>query len=301
MSWISDYQYRWYETLALNVIRCGRVPRHIAFIMDGNRRFAKSEHIPKIDGHSKGFEKLAECLRWCLDAGIQEVTTFAFSIENFKRTEDEVNGLLSLAKEKFEKLLAEEEKLKTHGVRIRVIGNLSLLPEELQQVIAKAMLCTEKNDKLFLNIALSYTSHDEMTHAVEMVLKHGAGALEAEDINERLLDECMYTRQSPSPDLLFRTSGESRISDFLMWQLSTSVLYFTRVLWPQITIWNFLAGILTFQRAVNTLDSFKEQQKCEEKQLMKTSSFFTDRVQSFIHRLDIYRREFLMKLSKAKQ
>ncbi|XP_055851596.1 dehydrodolichyl diphosphate synthase complex subunit DHDDS [Episyrphus balteatus] len=300
MSWISETKYRWYETLAMNIIRCGRVPRHIAFIMDGNRRFAKSEHIPKIDGHSKGFEKLAECLRWCLDAGIQEVTTFAFSIENFKRTEDEVNGLLDLAKEKFEKLLAEEDKLKQHGVRIRVIGNISLLPLELQQVIARAMICTEKNDKLFLNIALSYTSHDEMTQAVEAVLRHGSDTLESEDINERLLDECMYTRQSPAPDLLFRTSGESRISDFLMWQLSTTVLYFTRVLWPQITIWNFLASILTYQRASHHLDNFKEQNCRDEKHLIKTSSCFTDRVQSFLYRLDMYRREFLLKLSKVK-
>lgn len=300
MSWISEYQYRWYETLALNVVRCGRVPRHIAFIMDGNRRFAKSEHIPKIDGHSKGFEKLAECLRWCLDAGIQEVTTFAFSIENFKRTEDEVNGLLSLAKEKFEKLLMEEEKLKQHGVRIRVIGNLSLLPEDLQKAIAEAMLCTEKNDKLFLNIALSYTSHDEITQAVEVILQHGANSLQPEDINERLLDECMYTRPATMPELLFRTSGESRISDFLMWQLPTSVLYFTRVLWPQITIWNFLAGILAYQRAAHNLDSFKERQCCDEKHLIKTSSFFSDRVQSFLYKLDMYRREFLLKLSKVK-
>lgn len=203
----------------MNIIRCGRVPRHIAFIMDGNRRFAKSEHIAKIDGHSKGFEKLAECLRWCLDVGIEEVTTFAFSIENFKRTEDEVSGLLNLAKEKFEKLLAEESKLKEHGVRIRVIGNITLLPLELQELVAKAILCTEQNDKLFLNIAFSYTSHDEITQAVEAVLQHGADILEVEDINERLLGECMYTRQSPAPDLLFRTSGESRISDFLMWQV----------------------------------------------------------------------------------
>ncbi|XP_055922894.1 dehydrodolichyl diphosphate synthase complex subunit DHDDS [Eupeodes corollae] len=298
MSWISEYQYRWHETFAMKIVSCGRVPRHIAFIMDGNRRFAKSEHIPKIDGHSKGFEKLADCLRWCLDAGIKEVTAFAFSIENFKRTEDEVNGLLGLAKEKFEKLLLEKDELEQHGVRIRVIGNISLLPLELQQVIAKAVLCTENNDKLFLNIALSYTSHDEITQAVEAVLLHGSEELNSDEINDRLLDDCMYTSKSPSPDLLFRTSGESRISDFLMWQLSTSVLYFTRVLWPRITIWNFLAGILTYQRALYDLD-IKEQQDLEEKHLMKTTSHYTDRVRKFLHRLDMFRRDFLLKLSKV--
>lgn len=300
MSWISDYQYCWYETLAINVIRCGRVPQHIAFIMDGNRRFARSEHIPKIDGHSKGFEKLAECLRWCLDAGIQEVTTFAFSIENFKRTEEEVNGLLSLAKEKFEKLLLEKEKLKEHGVRIRVFGNISLLPPDLQQVIAKSVLCTEQNDKLFLNIALSYTSHDEISQAIESILHYGSNALDAEDINEALLGKCMYTSQSPMPDLLFRTSGESRISDFLMWQLSSSVLYFTRVLWPQITIWNFLAGILTYQRASYNLEDLKGQQSHSEKHLNKTNNCLTDRVKTFLYKLEMCRREFFEKLSEVK-
>lgn len=243
MSWVSDYNYTWLETIAMNVIKAGgHLPFHIAFVMDGNRRYASSQHIRKIEGHSKGFDKLADCLRWCLDMGIREVTTFAFSIENFKRSEDEVTGLLDLAREKFSKLIQETPKLHEHGVCIRVIGNLALLPEDLQKLIAQAMLETEKNDKLFLNVAFSYTSRDEMTQAVEAVLKHGDNLLD-DDISDRLLEECLYSRHSPSPDLLFRTSGETRISDFLMWQLNSTVLYFTKILWPQITIWNFLAGI----------------------------------------------------------
>lgn len=217
--WISDYQYKWHETLAMNIMRSGGyIPRHIAFVMDGNRRYAKSQQLRHIEGHSQGFEKMAKCLRWCLDIGIKEVTTFAFSIENFKRSDEEVNDLLDLAREKFQNIINDEAKLNEHGVRIMVIGNLSLLPEDLQKLIAKAMIITEHNYKLFLNIAFSYTSRDEMTQSVETILKLG-DELKPEDINERLIEECLYTRHSPPPDLIFRTSGETRISDFMMWQV----------------------------------------------------------------------------------
>ncbi|KAM7359268.1 dehydrodolichyl diphosphate synthase subunit [Cochliomyia hominivorax] len=295
MSWVSDYKYSLLETVAMKVIKAGGyLPYHIAFVMDGNRRYANSQHIRKIEGHSKGFDKLADCLRWCLDMGIREVTTFAFSIENFKRSEDEVNGLLDLAREKFSKLLEESSKLHEHGVRIRVVGNLFLLPDDLQSIIAKAMLETEKNNKLFLNVAFSYTSRDEMTQSVEAVLKHGDN-LECENISERLLEECLYTRHSPSPDLLFRTSGETRISDFLMWQLNSTVLYFTKILWPQITIWNFLAGLFSYQRSALHFETFKKHERLKRSQIAKHSNFYNDRVQKFLERLDTLRKKNLLK------
>ncbi|XP_053967807.1 dehydrodolichyl diphosphate synthase complex subunit DHDDS [Anastrepha obliqua] len=299
MSWVSDYQYKWYETLAMNVVRAGgNVPRHIAFVMDGNRRYAKSQCLPKIDGHSHGFEKLANCLRWCLDMGIKEVTTFAFSIENYKRSEEEVNDLLDLAREKFRKILLEEQKLNEHGVRIRVIGNINLLPEDLQLLIAKAMMLTEHNDKLFLNIAFSYTSRDEITQAVETIVKLGEG-LEPEDISQRLIEECLYTRNSLPPDMLFRTSGETRISDFLMWQISTTVLYFTNILWPQITLWNFLCGIFTYQRACLRLEPFKRHKRIEHAMQAKECNYYSDRVLNFLQKLDSYRKNVLYSLSTS--
>lgn len=223
MPWIAEYKYAWYETLMMNILKIGgksRMPRHIALIMDGNRRYAKSEQMPKIVGHSKGFDKLSQCLRWCLDLGIQEVTTFAFSIENFKRSQDEVDDLLNLAIEKFEKLLYDLPKLHEYGVRLRVIGNISLLPMDLQKLIARTTLATEDNDKLFLNVAMAYTARDEMTDAVEMILKFGPDyQLQPEDIDEKLLDKCLYSQPLTTPDLLIRTSGEFRLSDFLMWQV----------------------------------------------------------------------------------
>lgn len=276
---------------------CGHIPNHVAFVMDGNRRFARSQQIDKIEGHSRGFEKLADCLRWCLDAGVREVTTFAFSIENFKRSNEEVEGLFNLAREKFARLLEETTRLNEHGIRIRVIGNIELLPLDLQKLVASAMLSTERNDKLFLNVAFAYTSRDEITQAVETVLRHGSQDLAAEDISERLLEECLYTRHSPPPDLVFRTSGETRLSDFMMWQLSTSVLYFSNVLWPQITFWHFLASLLAYQRDRWQLEDFRRTERMHSYQLAKTSDFYSERVQKFLATIDEDRRKLLVRLA----
>lgn len=297
MTWVSDYKYTWLQSLSMRVLKSGHVPQHIAFVMDGNRRYAKSEHLEKIEGHSRGFDKLADCLRWCLDMGIKEVTTFAFSIENFNRSQDEVQGLFDLARQKFGKLKEETANLKKNGVCIKILGNVSLLPEDLQKLIAECMLKTEENNKLFLNVAFSYTSRDEITQAVETVLKHGNDFLEPQDISERLLNECMYNRHSSPPDLLFRTSGETRISDFLMWQLEGTVLYFTKILWPQITIWNFFAGIFAYQRAALQLQPYRNHLRLQKAQVAKTSDFYSQRVQRFLQFIDSHRRNVLLKLA----
>ncbi|KAH8245384.1 hypothetical protein KR032_009551 [Drosophila birchii] len=300
MSWVSDYQYSLAERITMRTLRiCGQIPHHVAFVMDGNRRFARSQHIDKIEGHSRGFEKLADCLRWCLDVGVREVTTFAFSIENFKRSSEEVDGLFNLAREKFARLLQETARLEEHGIRIRVIGNIELLPPDLQKLVATAMLSTERNDKLFLNVAFAYTSRDEITQAVETVLRHGSEDIEAADISERLLEECLYTRHSPPPDLVFRTSGETRLSDFMMWQLSTSVLYFSNVLWPQITFWHFLASILAYQRDRWQLDDFRRRERMHSLQLAKTTDFYSERVQKFLATIDEDRRKLLVRVAAA--
>uniref|UniRef100_A0A1A9VB01 Alkyl transferase n=1 Tax=Glossina austeni TaxID=7395 RepID=A0A1A9VB01_GLOAU len=277
----------------MNVIRSGgHLPDHVAFVMDGNRRYAKLEHIRKIDGHSRGFDKLNDCLRWCLDMGVKEVTTFAFSIENFKRSEDEVDDLLNLTREVFTKSLTHD-----YGVRVRIIGNLSLLPEDLQYLMAQKMLETEKNNSLFLNFAFAYTSRDEITEAIEAILKQEDHVLEEQDINEHLLEQCLYTKLSTPPDLLFRTSGESRISDFLMWQLTYTVLYFAKIFWPATSLWHFLAGIFSYQRASVRLEPFKRKQNTGY-EVTRMNSLSLNRVQAFLKQLDIYRAEELSKLRK---
>lgn len=224
------------------------MPKHIAFIMDGNRRFAQKRHVERQEGHSQGFEKLAETLRWCLNLNIKEVTVYAFSIENFNRSPEEVEGLMELAKQKFTRLLDEQESLEKHGVCVRVLGDLTMLSLELQEAIAKAVVATRAHDKCFLNVCFAYTSRYEITNAVrEMAWGVEQGLIKSSDVSEALLSRCLYTGNSPNPDLLVRTSGEVRLSDFLLWQTSHSCLVFQSVLWPEYSFWNLCEAVLQYQ------------------------------------------------------
>ncbi|XP_018324469.1 dehydrodolichyl diphosphate synthase complex subunit DHDDS [Agrilus planipennis] len=249
MSWINENPLTYFQSFCSKVLKCGPIPRHVAIIMDGNRRFARKTNVEKSIGHSKGFEKLADTLQWCREIGINEVTVYAFSIENFKRSSEEVETLMQLSREKFKRLLEEKDKLKENGVSIRVIGNLSLLPDDIRSLIAKAILMTQNNNKFFLNVAFAYTSRDEITNAIKTVVNgvHN-GLIEKKDIDEELLTKCMYTSKSPDPDLYIRTSGEVRFSDFLLWQNSNSVLCFVEVLWPEFSFWHLLKAVFYYQR-----------------------------------------------------
>ncbi|XP_061771151.1 dehydrodolichyl diphosphate synthase complex subunit DHDDS isoform X3 [Nerophis ophidion] len=248
MSWIQEGELNLLERISANILKAGPMPKHVAFIMDGNRRFARKKNMERQEGHTQGFNKLAETLRWCKQLNIREVTVYAFSIENFKRPKDEVDGLMNLARQKFEKLLDEREKLEKHGVCIRVLGDLNLLPPDLQQVIAKAVLSTRAHNKCFLNVCFAYTSRYEITNAVrEMAWGVEQGLIKASDVSEALLSECLYSNSSPNPDLLIRTSGEVRLSDFLLWQTSHSCLVFQSVLWPEYSFWNLCEAILQYQ------------------------------------------------------
>lgn len=222
--------------------------------MDGNRRFARQIQKDTLEGHSKGFEKLTEVLSWCRDIGITEITVYAFSIENFKRSKTEVDGLLKLSEEKFELLIKEIEKLNEYGIRIRVIGRIELLTQKLQKLIAEVVLATKDNDKYCLNLALAYTSREEITTASSDILEGcKGGKLLPQDVTEELLEQCLYTGGQRDPDLLIRTSGEVRLSDFLLWQSSLTHLFFTKVLWPQISIWHILAAVFHYQRHHHSL------------------------------------------------
>ncbi|XP_067399434.1 dehydrodolichyl diphosphate synthase complex subunit DHDDS isoform X2 [Emydura macquarii macquarii] len=219
MSWIKEGELTIIQKFCANIIKAGPMPKHVAFIMDGNRRYAQKCHVKRQQGHSEGFDKLAQTLRWCLNLDIREVTVYAFSIENFKRSTEEVDGLMELARQKFSRLLEEQENLKKHGVRIRVLGDLPLLPLDIQELIAQAVLATRNYNKCFLNVCFAYTSRHEISNAVrEMAWGVEQGLLEPSDVSESLLDKCLYTNNSPNPDLLIRTSGEVRLSDFLLWQ-----------------------------------------------------------------------------------
>lgn len=282
MSWIKEGELNFIERIAANILKAGPMPKHVAFIMDGNRRFARKKNMDRQEGHMQGFNKLAETLRWCKHLDIQEVTVYAFSIENFKRTEDEVDGLMELARQKFLRLLDEMDNLKKHEVCIRVLGDLNMLPLDLQQLIAKAVVATKNHKKCFLNVCFAYTSRYEITNAVrEMAWGVEKGLIKASDVSELLLSECLYSYNSPNPDLLIRTSGEVRLSDFLLWQTSHSCIVFQSVLWPEYTFWNLCEAIIQYQLNHQSIQKAREvhQEQQVEQQLEADRACVAEQVQ----------------------
>jgi len=243
-----------------NVLKAGPIPHHVAFILDGNRRYARKMGWTEIfKGHEAGFEKLAKTLEWCRDLGIKEVTVYAFSIENFKRSDSEVSGLMHLAAEKFQEILDEKEKLEKHKVCIRFLGDLSLLPDNVRRLAAKIVLLTKDYSKHFLNVCIAYTSQNEITRAFKDIAQGvDDGLIDPEDVSEDLISSCLDSRSSPDPDLLVRTSGEIRFSDFLLWQCTYSCTYFDRVLWPEFSFWNLCCAVLHYQRHYDAIQDFQQ-------------------------------------------
>jgi len=264
--WVREQcSYTWLQRLAMSVLGVGQVPRHIAFIMDGNRRFARVRGEETIEGHKGGFHKLAEALQWCRELGVKEVTVYAFSIENFRRSEEEVNALLQLAKEKFEALVKEADQLAKHGVRVRVLGNTSLLPADVLAATTRAEEVTRNNSECTLNVALAYTSREEMTRATRKLAEAAkSGHLKESEVTVEKLEANLYTAPSPPVDLMIRTSGEKRLSDFLLWQADNAVIHFTSVLWPEFSLWHLLAAIFYYQRHRIALNNVLESNYIKE-------------------------------------
>lgn len=207
------------------------IPVHIAIIMDGNGRWAVKRNLPRLAGHKAGVEALKRTVREANNLGVRYLTVYAFSTENWNRPEDEVSGLMDLIVFFLKRDLKE---LSAEGVRIRTIGNLSHLPPEPLKEIEAAIEATKNNDKLQLVIALNYGGRQEIIHAVKQIAhQHQLGLLELEDINEDVFSKNLYTFDIPDPDLVIRTSGEVRISNFMLWQSSYSEYFFSDILWPE--------------------------------------------------------------------
>ncbi|GAB1606875.1 dehydrodolichyl diphosphate synthase complex subunit DHDDS-like [Argonauta hians] len=283
LSWIpKKKELSWLQGICAQIIKTGPLPKHVAFIMDGNRRFASKNSIDQSQGHIKGFIALTEVLNWCQNLGIREVTVYAFSVDNFKRSQQEVDALMSLARERLHRLLQEKDELLKHEICIQVFGNLSLLPKDIQENIAEIVTTFKNKTRNILNICIAYSSQDEITCVMKEVTEGvQLGLIKTSDIDEEVLQNCMYSRKSPNPDLVVRTSGEVRLSGFLAWQSSFSCLSFINVLWPEFSIWHFFLCILQYQR---NHDSIQEavnysQERLESSQLesdyknVHTSSF----------------------------
>ena len=235
------------ERRLLELVRAEPVPRHLAIIMDGNRRFAKSQGIGVRDGHARGRDTLEELLNWCLELQIRILTVYALSTENLLRPADELDGLMDL----FDRALrdiATDERVHRHRIRVRVIGNRELLPSRVREAIRLAETATSDYDAYRYNVALGYGGRDEIVDAIRQLAREvRAGTLEPEAIDSETVARHLYTADLPDPDLILRTSGEERISNFLLWQSAYSELYFSDVLWPGLTRLEFLRAIRTFQ------------------------------------------------------
>jgi len=201
-------------------------PKHIAIIMDGNGRWARQRGKKRLEGHRAGVENLRRVLNACVEFGIKYLTIYAFSTENWARPREEVMGLLNILAEVIDN---ELEELYGNGVQLRHIGRLERLSPALQKKVLRAVDLTKENDRLVLNIAWNYGGRDEMVYAVQEIIRAG---LNPEDINEDIIQDYLFTGDCPDPDLVIRTSGEFRTSNFLIWQSAYSEWYFTPVLWP---------------------------------------------------------------------
>lgn len=208
-------------------------PRHIAIIMDGNGRWAKKKLLNRINGHKKGIEAARTAVKTARSLGAEFLTLYTFSRENWNRPKEEVAALMGFLKTY---LKAELPMLMEENIRLHVIGNLNELPLDVRDVIVEVEKETENNSSMVLQLAISYSGRDDITHSVREIAKMVEnGELKPEDITEEIVENNLYTNGVPDPDLLIRTSGESRLSNFMMWQLAYTEIYVTPVLWPDFT------------------------------------------------------------------
>ena len=222
------------------------VPRHVAVIMDGNGRWAKAQGFPRLAGHQRGSEVAREIVRTAADLGVKYITLFAFSSENWRRDPDEVSGLMALLKHYLE---TEIETLHAEGVRLRIIGERHLLPNNILNLVEASEEKTRGNQKIEMIMALSYGSRAEMVNAARLLAqKVKEHRLSPEEITEDLFAQHLYTADVPDPDLLIRTSGEQRISNYLLWQLAYTEFVFVDKFWPDFTAQDFREAIETYSR-----------------------------------------------------
>jgi len=221
------------------------LPRHIAIIMDGNGRWAEKRSLTRIAGHQRGIKRAIEVIRSCRKLGIKVLTLYAFSTENWNRPQKEIKTLMRLLK-RF--LISEGDQLVRNNIRLNTIGAVEDLPREVYEVLKELMNNTKHNDGMILNAALSYSGRREIINAIRKVAFNiQKGALKPEEIDEGVFSSYLYTAGLPDPDLLIRTSGELRISNFLLWQLAYTELYITDTLWPDFTEQELLVALKDYQ------------------------------------------------------
>lgn len=234
--------------LALSALREGDIPKHIAFVMDGNRRYADMYGEKPIQGHISGYGTLLDVLQWCNSLRVSVVSVYAFSIDNYTRSDEEVFLLMNLVEEKLGELVEEAPRLRREGVKVRVLGDLSLAPRGVQEAARRVMEATAANDTCVLNVLLSYTASEELVRAGKR-LENAASP-------SQHVDDQLYVHEEV--DLLIRTSGETRLSDFMLRQSRCCVLHFTETLWPEFGLVDLLEAVTVYQRAAGALGEARD-------------------------------------------
>ncbi|XP_060199708.1 dehydrodolichyl diphosphate synthase CPT3 [Lycium barbarum] len=264
-----------------SVLSVGPVPSHIAFIMDGNRRYSKKENLPDGDGHRAGFSALLNMLKYSYELGVKYITVYAFSIDNFKRRPEEVEFLMKLMQEKIDELIKDESIVNRLGIRIYFQGNLKLLSDPVRSAAERAMVKTAGNSKAVLSVCVAYTSTDEIVHAVQESCEEKWDEIRKPDADNAVgnlitveengkyknehrigvtdIDRHMYMAVVPDPDIIIRTSGENRLSNFLLWQSAHCLIYSPTALWPEIGLRHLIWVVLDFQRNYLYLKEKKKQ------------------------------------------
>lgn len=236
--------YEWYISRNLDK---ENMPKHVAIIMDGNRRYSKIQGSANvIEGHKRGVDTLENVLEWCVDLGINIVTVYAFSTENFNRSPKEVEDLMNLFVSSFLSI-SSNKKIHKNRVKVKAVGKLDLFPEDVRNAISEAEKSTEEYEDRLINIAMGYDGRLEIVDAFKKIaVDVKEGKIDPDDINEEMINENLYTAGLADPNLVIRTSGEERLSGFLLWQSSYSELYFTDSLWPELRKVDFLRAIRSY-------------------------------------------------------
>jgi len=237
--------------------KTGEIPTHIAIIMDGNGRWAKSKGLPRVAGHRKGIETVREIVKACVNLGVKFLTLYTFSTENWKRPKDEVSTLMRLI---VKSLRDETDELHANGIRLTTIGDIDKLPNLVQSELQDAFIKTEKNSKMVLNLALSYSGRWEIVNAVKKIAQRAVeNSIKVDDIDMEMISENLTTKNIPDPDLLIRSGGEFRVSNFLLWQIAYSEIFVTSTLWPDFNSSYLIDAVKDFQKRERRFGMVSEQ------------------------------------------
>ncbi|EGQ27356.1 MULTISPECIES: isoprenyl transferase [Sporosarcina] len=243
----------------IDAVKKRQIPLHVAIIMDGNGRWAKQRKMPRIAGHHEGMKTVRQITNFANELGVKTLTLYAFSTENWKRPKIEIDFLMNLPGEFLNTYLPE---LMEKGIKVEMIGNMDALPGHTRKAITKAIEITKDNKGLILNFAMNYGSRLELVHVMKQLAQEVTdGALQTDDIDENLINSRLMTAHLPEPDLLIRTSGEVRLSNFMLWQLAYAEFIFTDVLWPDFNEESLLQAIEEFQHRDRRFGSLEGDQK----------------------------------------